>query len=573
MDRNILKTNVTKRGLLVKRGLGWIYRPYAQRLFQLYANEVILTYESPENGDMKGMLHLENKSVISISHRIGYAFIVYVKKRIEANAPKWKRKDLLLIASSEEERYSWINCFNAAISQFYGRNSMMDMEFQLEDLNMNSPFIIVSNNKRSSEKPLAQLSMMEVLFLLRSLHMPASFAAIARAQNIDGKVLSTVESYDDVIHLGFVSSNDIFCKGFHRNITEFKVDGVPIHMISQNEHHDKQMDNTEHKASAIFEPPNSTNHHHHQNNDNSHNNRNQNNQNSPSYSKIELLPSTRRPSLTPSHSMPNAYAHPPSSPSNIKNRELISWAQANGFKNIQFDINCNNESGFSTVIWASKSGNDLILKLLLEGNADPNACNDFGKTAVHYSIEQNHVDVIALLLDYSKDDFDRTKQSPLAFAATHGKLKALLYLLERNSTSAENTKPIIDDRDGDGKTALILAVEHNHYDIVYSLVNRGADLDLKDDFGYCPVMIAASKGMIQMLTLFFANGRTDVNKVYEGDRTLLMVAVLARQKDVVFLLLGYNANVAIKDSSARTALNLANKHKFSEIIEILKDFH
>jgi len=41
-----------------------------------------------------------------------------------------------------------------------------------------------------------------------------------------------------------------------------------------------------------------------------------------------------------------------------------------------------------------------------------------------------------------------------------------------------------------GKTLLILAADKHYYDIMYALIDAGADVNAKDSYGVTPLMVA-----------------------------------------------------------------------------------
>jgi ankyrin repeat protein len=457
---------------------------------------------------------------------------------------------LLLIAASEEERHGWVSQLNSAITAFYA--SAIGMDFQLSDMKTKSPLL-----PPPDKKALIFLSGLEVQYLLKALHMPSTFSSVARARVIDGRSLASIASYDDVIKLGFVSSNDEYTRLLYGSMLEFKADGVPLSLISPHTRRDKQSPIQIKRYTPSSAPSTSST------------------SASSSSSNVELdVNPIRRESI---EEFSNQLQQQLNITSTIKGKhsDISSWGTANGFNDINNNINCTNESGYSTVLWAAKTGNNNILQLLLDNRGDPNASNEFGKSALHYGIEQNNTGIIHLLLDVSNNASSDNAtcenrllaQSALAFAATMGKVKSLQGILDKCGNRW------INDRDADGKTPLILAVENNHFEAVKILSKQGADVNAIDDFGFSAPVIAASKGYVNILTYFITNCGVDVNTVWDDrGRTLLMIAVLSKQTDIVSLLVGYNANVRIQDSAGRTALDIANKHKFTEAVEVLKNF-
>ena len=95
-----------KRGYLLKKGMGKLYKPWSLRHFILEVNQV-LTYFADE--EMKGMLTLDGASVRELSPDRAdgkqYAFEIYNLNI--AKLSKFKSPNILLAASSKKERDDW----------------------------------------------------------------------------------------------------------------------------------------------------------------------------------------------------------------------------------------------------------------------------------------------------------------------------------------------------------------------------------------------------------------------------------------------------------------------------------
>ena len=74
---------VTKEGLLVKKGLTTFYRPWATRIFRLYAEDATLSYSTP-NGVLKGRVKIEKCKaqtfIVPVAEKKPYTFQVMVRK-------------------------------------------------------------------------------------------------------------------------------------------------------------------------------------------------------------------------------------------------------------------------------------------------------------------------------------------------------------------------------------------------------------------------------------------------------------------------------------------------------------
>ncbi|KAL7303354.1 hypothetical protein TKK_0004541 [Trichogramma kaykai] len=161
--------------------------------------------------------------------------------------------------------------------------------------------------------------------------------------------------------------------------------------------------------------------------------------------------------------------------------------------------------------------NEKLVELLLRNGADPNLANTEGSTPLHIVCKMNdYAYILARTLLKISDDVRRTVQvdardnwgrTPLHWAMHRGSRKKVALLLRRgadpNSTDAEGSTPLhvclenhdddltgtffginkavdqpvrVDARDNRGRTPLQLSVAHLLPDVVYVLLNNGADL-------------------------------------------------------------------------------------------------
>ncbi len=94
-------------------------------------------------------------------------------------------------------------------------------------------------------------------------------------------------------------------------------------------------------------------------------------------------------------------------------------------------------------------------------------------------------------------------------------------------------------------SAMSLAAEHGHMNIIGCLVERGANVDIIDEAGMTPLMWAAWDGYIDIVELLLNNG-ANINSVDSEDGcTALMVAARENQLDVLKLLLNRGADINI----------------------------
>jgi ankyrin repeat protein len=67
--------------------------------------------------------------------------------------------------------------------------------------------------------------------------------------------------------------------------------------------------------------------------------------------------------------------------------------------NAGVDVNHKNMLGMNALLLVAGYGNDMLVKLVLEAGADPNASNDFGHSALHLAVvgKRSQVCIIHLI--------------------------------------------------------------------------------------------------------------------------------------------------------------------------------
>ena len=123
----------------------------------------------------------------------------------------------------------------------------------------------------------------------------------------------------------------------------------------------------------------------------------------------------------------------------------------------------------------SRKEADAIVNLLISKDADVNAKNTNGQTALHFCASKNNLDVARVLLKQKATARvkDKRGQLPLHRAAAVGSVPMMKELLGPG-------KSPLDATDMDGMTALHHAMAEGHGDAALLLLTSGADFGKKD---------------------------------------------------------------------------------------------
>ena len=171
-------------------------------------------------------------------------------------------------------------------------------------------------------------------------------------------------------------------------------------------------------------------------------------------------------------------------------------------------------TGRSPLSWAAQRGEAEAVRILLEYGADPNNKDSTNTTPLHYAAQSKTPKCLLLLIKYGARITQQMRGwNALHYACTlHDDLAYIKPLLDHGAN--------VDQRTYVGKTALSLAIVHNHSRSAASLINIGADLDVLDNEGQSPLSLSIKFRRVESMKLLLQSGATH-KLLSEGDDTLL----------------------------------------------------
>ena len=186
--------------------------------------------------------------------------------------------------------------------------------------------------------------------------------------------------------------------------------------------------------------------------------------------------------------------------------------------------------------------NERFERLMNTRNTDVNGLNREGNSVLYVAAEKNQVDKINLLLDNGADVNIRNERgiTPLNVACDKKAFAAIQVLIDRgadvNTRTNRGNTPLTCMATGKGCT-LVNAVAFNTVydftDVAEVLLDNGADVNLGS-----PLVIAARIGNLKMVQLLMSKG----------------------------------ANINTTNSSGQNALQIAEQHGHTNIVNFLKDY-
>lgn len=159
----------------------------------------------------------------------------------------------------------------------------------------------------------------------------------------------------------------------------------------------------------------------------------------------------------------------------------------------------------------------------------------------------------------------------LLHAADIGDFVAVQTLLQQGA----NVEAKATDGSYSGWTALLLATNSNHIDVVKLLLDKGANIEAKTpprDNGWPALIIASYAGHTDLIKLLLDRG-ADIEVRDSGGKTALMTAVesVYGKTEAVELLINKGANLEAKDKDGNTALILMAVDGKTDSVRLLLD--
>ncbi|WP_297300004.1 ankyrin repeat domain-containing protein [uncultured Brachyspira sp.] len=262
---------------------------------------------------------------------------------------------------------------------------------------------------------------------------------------------------------------------------------------------------------------------------------------------------------------------------------------------------------------AAQNGNIEIAKLLIDEGANLNSSDDYIGPAIDYG----NYDIAKLLIDNDVFNLNTntTKEQAIELAKNkkYYEMEKLLSSEDANNIDGydelmnavskgdmkELEKLIKDDTDlnkqYDKITPLNLAAARNDKEMVKFLVEKGADINLEDGYGYTPLMkaidydnIGLAKNIIDLkpdlnavcsatgdtpltylvnankygggadLCYYMIKNGADINKKNKEGNTPLMIAAASYSYGIVGVLVNMGADYNIKNKEGKTAIDIAS---------------
>ncbi|KYO19435.1 CARD- and ANK-domain containing inflammasome adapter protein [Alligator mississippiensis] len=309
---------------------------------------------------------------------------------------------------------------------------------------------------------------------------------------------------------------------------------------------------------------------------------------------------------------------------NSSNETLLHIAAANGQiavmeylikKGAKLEVK--DSQGKTPLHRAAEKGQDDAVKVLLQAGAYIYSLDEAAKTPLHLAAQIHHGPTLNRILkeeakryrnqhnflhmtalkDESSlaqmllkngaavDAKDEKGQSALSYAVSRGFETTVKVLLEAGASIDSNVLDVAFDSNNQSifrilleyfkglspdtmVSALFKAVQKNLHGIVAALVDKGTDINVYNEMGYTPLLMACELGKTESAEVLIEKGASLKEKTPSSD-TALHLAVQAGAVAITSLLLRKGMNANITSQGDQTPLHVAAFHNKEALVDIL----
>ncbi|KAK6342481.1 hypothetical protein TWF718_007884 [Orbilia javanica] len=268
-------------------------------------------------------------------------------------------------------------------------------------------------------------------------------------------------------------------------------------------------------------------------------------------------------------------------------RSVLGWVVANRFDAVVGYQE--SECDYTSLLSAAQSEYEAVVSLLLDHGADIDAKDKAGYTPLAWAAERGYQKLAHLLIDRGADIGveDEEKFTPLLRAAQNGHEEIVRLLLDRGAD--------IESKGKDGRTPLIWAAEEGYSELAELLVAKGVDKTarggesnlppralaiqnnhleifqvLAEEGSKDPLIWAARYGYPSEVQMLLQKG-ADIERKDDQGRTALYWAVANNRESTVKVLLENGANAEIRSKSGALPITFAAMNGHPAITKLLID--
>ena len=262
------------------------------------------------------------------------------------------------------------------------------------------------------------------------------------------------------------------------------------------------------------------------------------------------------------------------------------------------DSSHKDDRGTTPLYLACKQGHmDIVTYLITERICDPNCINNYGRTCLHAACLGGHLDVVKYLLDIHQCDplctdkdnsttfhmasrlaithkcsilvRDNDNNTPLHYAALHGHLKVIKFIIE-------DMKCDPDSKGQFERTPLHHASYNGHLEVVKYLVETHHHCNplCTDKNNSTPLHMAAAQGQLEVLSYFAITRNCSILiRNNYNDTPLHSAALHGHLKVIRFIIENMKCDPNCKGELEKTPLHYASEGGHLDVVKYLVETH
>ena len=207
-----------------------------------------------------------------------------------------------------------------------------------------------------------------------------------------------------------------------------------------------------------------------------------------------------------------------------------------------------------------------VCQVLIDAGADIETKNGRGRSPLHVASFSGELTTVKMLVKAGADvrATDAARATCLILAASFGHTDTVRYLVglpevDLNYQNSENY------------TALHIAVQEKHTDVVQVLIDAGADFETKNDVRRTALHVASISGELTTVKMLVEAG-ADVRATDAEGSTCLILAAYFGHTDTVRYLVGLpEVDLNDQDGENDTALHCAVEQNHPDMVQVLID--
>eukprot|EP00941_MAST-03F_sp_MAST-3F-sp1_P003458 g3458.t1 len=240
------------------------------------------------------------------------------------------------------------------------------------------------------------------------------------------------------------------------------------------------------------------------------------------------------------------------------------------WKNVDVNQVVYDENGKTALHYSSEKGHIEVVKAIVSHPkfTNINQVSQYGHTALHLASRGGYTEVAKVILSHPKFQANENGDTALHCASMEGHIKIVNVLLSHSKFTNVN------QANEDGQTALHLASENGHVEVVKAILSHSkfTNANQADEYERTALLTASRWGHTEVAKAILSHPKfTNVNQVSMNGNTALHWACNGGHIEVVKAILSHPkfTNVNQADNDGQTAFHLASRGGHTEVANVI----